>query len=271
MGKSIDEVLSGDAEQPEAVVEQAEEQAEVQTEAEPEAAERPRGPDGKFISKETEVETPQAAEAPAEPAPSAEQNDQLPPAAYAALKDERRKRQALEDEVQRMRDQFARMQAQPQQPQQQPVDFWENPESFLADRDARLAEQLFQRMEQRQQEQRLEASEQAAKAKYADYDDAFRAFEQAVQLNPRLAQELAYAPDPGEFAYSKGKTALELQRVGSIDELIRAERQKWEAEAMAAIQPARQPLPSTTAVDGSVGARGGPEWSGPKPLGSYLR
>jgi hypothetical protein len=115
----------------------------------------------------------------------------------------------------------------------------------------------------------MDASEQAAKAKYTDYDEAFTAFEQAVQLNPRLAHELAMAPDPGEFAYARGKTALEIQRVGSIDELRKQIRSEMEAEARAIIQP-RPTLPSTTAADSSVGARTGPLWTGPKPIGEIL-
>jgi hypothetical protein len=79
---------------------------------------------------------------------------------------------------------------------------------------------------------------------------------------------MAQAPDPAEYAYSKGKTALTLESVGSIDALIANERAKWEAEARAAFTPSapRPVLPSTTAADGSVGARTGPVWSGITPI-----
>jgi hypothetical protein len=58
---------------------------------------------------------------------------------------------------------------------------------------------------------------------------------------------------------------MDLERVGSFDELLKAERAKWEAEAKAAM-PAPQPtFPTSTASDGSVASRGGPVWSGPTP------
>jgi hypothetical protein len=272
MGRSIDELLSN--EQPEAVVEptaEPETQPEAAVEAEP-VAEGPRGPErdeqGRFKAKQ-ETGVQEASEP--QPVPPTEQNSQLPPHEYAALKDERRKRQALEDEARQLREALTRMQVQPQQQPQQAPEFWDDPQSFMDQRFSQMTEQLFQQWEQRQQVQRIDASEQAAKAKYADYDDAYQAFEQAVRLNPTLAVELAQAPDPGEFAYRRGKTARAIQSVGSLEELEAQIRAKVMAEAQAAIAPARSVLPSTTAADGSVGVRGGPEWTGPRTIDDYLR
>jgi hypothetical protein len=267
MGKTIDEMLTDAPAEAPVAEEQA--QPEVQTEAGPETAERPRGPDGKFISKETGVETQEPPVAEPEPVPPTEQTNQLPPAEYAALKDERRKRQEAEARAQAIEAHYAQLSRQ-QQPQQPPVDFWDDPQSFMDQRFSSMTEQLFQQWEQRQQVQRINASEEAARAKYADYSDAYSAFEHAVRLNPMLATELAQAPDPGEFAYRKGKTALEIQRVGSIDELRAQIRAEVEAEARAAIAPAKPVLPSTTAADTSIGARSGPAWSGPRPIDQLL-
>jgi DNA repair exonuclease SbcCD ATPase subunit len=221
---------------------------------------------GRFAKKdETGVETPPVAEAaPAEPVPPTEPADRLPRDVYEPLK-------AIRDENKELKAQLAAIQQRLEapQPQPQPVDFWDDPQSFMEQRFSVMNEQLLQQFEQRQTARRLDASEQAAKAKYADYSEAFSAFEQAVQLNPRLAQELAMAPDPGEFAYARGKTAIEIQKVGSIDELKKQIRAELEAEARAVIQPAPT-LPSTTAADGSVGARTGPTWAGPTPLTQML-
>lgn len=263
MGQSIGEMLSGE---PEAEAQAEVAEPEVQTEAEPETVERPRGPDGKFIAKETGVETPAEPETPAaEPVPPTEQTNQLPKEEYTALR-------AIRDENRELKNRLAaieRQQAQKPEPQQPPVDFWDDPQSFMDQRFSQMGQTLLQQWEQKQQVQRINASEDAAKAKYADYDEAYEAFAQAVQANPRLAVELAQASDPGEFAYAKGKTALEIQRVGSVDELRKQIRAELEAEARAQIQP--QPkLPSTTAADGSVGARTGPSWSGPTPLSDML-
>ena len=257
--------MLNDVPEPEAVTEEVTEQPAAHEEAKPETAERPRGPDGKFISKETGVEP--TAEA-AEPVPPTEQTDRLPQAEYAALRDERRKRQELEQRLAAIEAQ--QLQAPPQglTPQQE-VDFWDDPKAFMSNMTGQLRNQILNDLRHEQHIERLNTSEAAARSKYADYDEKFAAFSQAVQLNPRLAQELSRAPDPGEFAYGRGKTALEIERHGSIDALLAAERLKWEAEVKAAIQPQTR-LPSTTAADGSVGARTGPEWAGPAPLSQMI-
>ena len=239
--KGIDELLNDPAEQ------------ETPTEA------QPRDDNGQFVSRETGEEPQQ--ETVAEPVPPTE-TEAIP---VAALKDERRKRQELEQQVAAMQQQLAAVQQQPQQP---PAEFWDDPQAFMASQFEQFGSQLMQRWQQEQQIERVNASEAVARSKYADFDDALQSFRQAVQVNPVLAQQMARESDPAEFAYRKGKSALELERVGSIDDLLKAERQKWEAELRAAA-PAPS-FPSTTALDGSVGARSGPAWTGPKPMSELL-
>lgn len=265
MERPIDDILN-DIPEPVATEEVTQEVAE------PEAkAERERDEHGRFKSKEeTGVETPPAPEAVAEPVPPTEQANQLPPQEFAALKDERRKRQALEDEVRQMREQFTRM--QPVQPQQPPPDFWDDPTAFMSHMRKEMRVELLQSLREEQQTEKINASEQAAIAKYPDYPDAFNAFQQAVQLNPRLAEEMVRAPDPAEFAYSKGKAALAIEQYGSIDALLAAERQKWENEARSAFPTTQKPaLPSTTAADGSVAARGNPAYAGSPSIDDILK
>lgn len=247
------------------------EEVESLAEAEPVTDERPRGPDGKFIKKEETGVEATAEEPAAEPVPPTEPTNQLPPAEYAALKDERRKRQEAEARAAQIEAQYLAMQRQAQAPQQPQVDFWDDPQQYLQGQFASFGEQLFQQFEQRQQAARIDQSEAAARARHADYDQAFQAFSQAVQANPRLAAEMAQAPDPAEYAYSKGKTALALEQAGSIEAIIAAERAKWEAEVKAAVPTPRMSLPSTTAADGSVASRGAPQWGGPTDLGDILR
>lgn len=237
---------------------------------EPETIGQPRDDHGRFASnQDTGVETPQEpAEAPVEPVPPTEQTG-LPPDEYKALKDERRKRQDAEARIAVLEAQFQTAQ-QAQQPPEPEADFWDNPQGVIASQVQRAVLEALNAEKQQQQAKRIDESEASARAKYADYDDAFYAFRQAVQANPALAQQMAQASDPAEFAYTKGKTALELGRVGSIDELLKAERAKWEAEAKAAM-PAPPALPSTTAIDGSVGGRSGPAWAGAAPLDDLLK
>lgn len=219
---------------------------------------RIRDEHGRFAKQEeTGVEAAPAAAPEAPPA-----SDQLPQAEFAALKDERRKRQEAERRLEAIEAQL-QLQKPPAAP---PPSFWDDPDAAMAHMRQEMRTELLQALKQEQQIERMDASENAAKAKYQDYPEAFAAFQQAVQYNPRLAQELATAPDPGEYAYSKGKAALALEQYGSIDDLLAAERQKWEAEVKGAIPTLTPNLPSTTAADGSVGARTGPGWSGPQPL-----
>ena len=273
MGKSFDVIL-GD-EQPSEVNDTP------ATEPNPEAAvadpvtEQPEGPrrdeHGRFAPKEpTGVE--QEPSAPVQVPPTEQPSGQLPRDVYEPLKAVREENRELKREMEAMRRQFYAQPAPQPQPQQPPVDFWDDPQSFMDTRMNQLGQTLLQQWEQRETAKRLDQSEQAARSKYQDYDDAFAAFEQSVQANPRLAMELAQAADPGEFAYSKGKAALAIQSVGSLDALKAQIRAELEAEAKAAFQPAARPvLPSTTAGDTSVGSRGGPAWAGPTAIGDILR
>ena len=241
--------------------------------AEP-VAEEPTGPirdeQGRFARKEpTGVEEP--APVAADPVPPTEPVNQLPRDVYEPLKAIREENRGLKDELRQLRESFAQAQQPAPQAQQPPVDFWDDQQSFMDARMNQLGQTLLQQWEQRETAKRLDQSEQAARAKYADYNEAYDAFAQAVQANPRLAVELAQSPNPGEFAYSKGKAALAIQSVGSLDELRAQIRAELEAEARAYAPTPKPVLPSTTAGDTSVGSRSGPAWSGPSAIGDILR
>lgn len=269
MGRSIDELLNDGQPEPEAEVSTAPEPTAEEPVAE-ELSGPPRDEHGRFAPKQTGVEEEPAAE-PQVPVPPTEQSQGLPREEYSALRAIREENK----ELKRQMEAFMRQQMQPPaQPQfQQPTaDFWEDPHGYMSQQFNQFGQTLLQQWEQRQTAARVDQSEKAARARHQDYDDAFRAFEEAVQANPRLAVELAQSDDPGEFAYQRGKTALTLQSVGSLEAYEAQLRAKWEAEAKAAFQqPAKPVLPSTTAADGSVGARSGPAWSGPKPIDELLR
>jgi hypothetical protein len=213
--------------------------------------ERERGPDGKFVSKD-QGDKPAEEAASAPPAP---EESNVP---VKALQEERRKRQELEQQVAAMQAQFAK----PKPPEAPPA-FWDDPDRALEARMEQFGTQIIQRFQQQQTMERINASETVAKGKYADYDDAFRAFQQAASANPSLIQRMTAASDPAEFAYKTGKTAIDLEKVGSMDELLAQKRAEWEAEVRAAAPQPKQTFPASTVSDGSVASRGGPVWSGP--------
>lgn len=261
--KGIDELLGGTPDEspiedaaPEPVVEASE------PEAAPADEGQPRDESGRFAPKQTGVDE---AQPPTEAAPPAA--DHLPKDVYEPLKAVRNENRELKAQIAAIQQQLAQ---QPPAQQAQEPDFWDNPQGVIASQVQRAVIEALQAQKQQQTMERINESELAAKARHDDYEDAFRAFQQAATANPTLVQQMTAASDPAEFAYSKGKTALQLEQVGSIDELLKTERAKWEAEARAAIQPPPQTFPSTTATDGSVGSRGGPEWGGRKSLEGYL-
>jgi hypothetical protein len=254
MDNSLDNILNDEPETETVAVE-----APAEPETPLETIERPRDENGRFAPKEAtgEVETP-------EEVPPTSQEPVTAP--IAALQDERRKRQEAEARAAQLEAYFQQQQAQ--QPQQQAPDFWEDPEANLNQQFQKFGEQLMQTWEQRQASERMNQSELIARSKYTDFDEKVSAFQQAAQLNPTLAREMAMSPDPGEFAYTRGKTAIEVQQYGSLDALIAAERAKWEAEVKGHFP---SPIaPTTLATERNVGARSGPAWSGPKSLNDIL-
>ena len=270
MERSIDELLSDEPEVTEEVAQ------EVEQAPEPEAAPvvddgQPRGPDGKFLPKQTGVE-----EEPAQPVVATEPEavppaaDQLPREVYEPLKAVRNENRELKAQIEALRQQFETSRQAPA-PQAAPVDFWDDPQAFMASQLEQATSMAVQRIQQQQTMERINASEAAAKAKHTDYDDAFHAFQQAAQANPALIQQMTSAADPADFAYRTGKRSLDLEKLGSLDELLASERAKWEAEARAAIPAPAQSFPATTATDGSVAARTGPAWAGPASIDDLLR
>lgn len=270
MGKNIDELLNDDTTEEAPAPEVTEETQEA---PEPETDGQPRGPDGKFASKEEKGVEPTEQVEQVEP-PSTK--SELPQDVYEPLKairnENKELKAQLEQQAQQMQAFFAhQQQAQAQaKPKEPEVDFWEDPQAFIQRQFQQFGPQLMTQFQQQQQTSRLEQAEAAFRANHPDFDEKLAAFGKAVATNPALRDEMLSAADPAQFAYERGKTALELQSVGSIDELKAKLRAEWEAEAKAALNPHQPNLPASTATDGSVGARTGPAWSGPKPMNELL-
>jgi hypothetical protein len=238
--ENLDEFLKGNDEQP--VVEtETPEVSETPTEAaetSEQVEDEPKGPvrdeKGRFAPKGEKEDASPASEEPR--------------LDHAALIGERRRRQALEAELEQIRAQYAQ-QPQPQfQPQQQGIpDRWEDPEGY----DRYLIAQASQLAEERAmhavQTQRIYSSAVAARAKYADYGDAHAVFGDMVQQNPMLFQQMVNAPDPAEFAYQTAKTEMEIRQYGGIDALVQARVQAELAKAQPQPTPTQPNIPDTLA------------------------
>jgi hypothetical protein len=193
---------------------------------------------------------------------------------YAALRDERNKRQALEAELARFRasqQPAPPMQTQAEQPADAP-DMFEDPAGFQAWVRQAAAADAMQLARQEFALERTRASAIAAQSKYADYDATIEAFKGLAAANPGLEQTMMQQPDPAEWAYRTAKTHLEVAQYGSVDALVEARIKAREAELVAAATAQVRPsLPPTITTDRNVGNRTqGPAWNGPKPLSAIL-
>lgn len=261
--KGLDEILNNDTDEP--IVEPKSEIHETTGVADDV---RPRGPDGKFLPKDTgdKPQEPQAA------APAAEGVSPAPdpaPVPESALLGERRRRQEAERRLQHMEAQLQQFQRQPQANEPVP-DFWENPDGALDARLSSFGQTLIQQFEQRQIEQAANRAERAAAAKYPDYFEYRDAFVSAVQSNPALAAEWREADDPAEFAYRRGKAARTLADVGDLDTYKTQVIEEYKASLLAGT-PLAPTIPMTTADDRSVSGRDLPTFTGPPPLGDILK
>lgn len=252
---NLDDFLKGEAEAP--AVEQTTEATETtieapaaetptpEAQAEPEGeqpkAERPRGPDGKFIPKGEEGASPAPTEAPLD---------------HAALIGERRRRQEAEDRLRQLEENLRQQQAPTQAPDQ-----WEDPEGYANYLKSDIVTQAVAAARQEAYEtfqtQRIDMSRQQFAATVPDYGEKVQVFEQMVAQNPALLQELYRAPNPAEYAYNTAKTQLEIMQYGGIDGLIQARVQAALQAQAPAPQPAAQaPIPETLAGEQSARSSG---------------
>lgn len=259
--EGLDEILNGSGEDEDPIVEPKSELHEPSP-----IVDRPRDEHGRFAKQDT-GETQAEPEASASPAP---EPTHIP---ESALLGERRRRQEAEQRAQYLEQQMQAFQRQ-QQPQQ-PVDFWEDPNAVISTQVNQAVNTALQQWEARQVQMQAEKAEAAARAKYQDYDDAFAKFREQLQINPALLNELQRASDPAEFAYQRGKAAIDMADPDAYRAKVESEleaklRAKIEAELLASA-PRPHSLPTTTAGQRSVGDRGGPAWAGPTPLPDILR
>jgi len=268
METSLDSILNGTSEAPEAPPAEAPAPAEVEA-----APERPRDEQGRFLPKgENEPEPAEAAPEPsATPAPSDHVQTTIP---LAAQMDERRKRQATEAENAELRRQLAQIQQPPpQQLQPQPVpDQWDDPDGWAMHVKREAAEAARHEAVMAFQAERVKASAEDAMVKYPDYHEKREIFTQLAQNNPALWDTLFQQRDPAGWAYSIAKDHAEMSQFGSLEARDAAKKAEWEAEALERLKatlPA-SPAPPTLSTERNVGQRSGPAWSGPTPLVDLL-
>jgi hypothetical protein len=173
-----------------------------------------------------------------------------------AMQAERERRQALQAELEALK-----------KPPAPPVDPWTDLPGALAQQQQTFQEQLRQ--------QRLMVSEDLAREKYKDFEEVITHFNEAVQKNPALADQMLNARNPAEYAYKQGLLHKEL---GSVNGDPVAYRAKLEADIRASVQAefnakhgiAPVEVPTSLNADSSPAVKE-PVYAGPPPLKSLLR
>lgn len=234
---------------------------------------QPRDEAGRFAPKSQDAE-------PAAP-PAAEREPQHVP--VAALKDERSKRQAIEDRLRQAEAFIAQMQQQQRQPppaEQPPAQtpdpigaLLDNPQQFARQIAAEEIRQALAPIAEQQFSDRLTNSYARAKASAPDYDEADSLVAAALEAAPPQAAEqfrarLRSHPDPAQLVLSEGRRLRELH-----------EFHQWkQSQAQAAQQPAARapsapsaPLPASLATARGVGASRQPDNQGGSLLDGIWR
>lgn len=183
--ESLSDIVSGkEPSEPTGEVEKVE-TTESAPPAEVKADEKPRGEDGKFKKAEESAK----ADPKAEPA--------KPRADVAAIIDERRKRQAIQKELDELRS--GKPAAKP---------------SVLEDEDRAFSTRIDEGTRPLR-EQNYKLSTKVARLQYGDaYGEAEEAFAQAAEGDERLIAGLRASDDPGEYIYTVGLQIKELADVG---------------------------------------------------------
>lgn len=199
-------------------------------EVEAEQAEtEPNEPEDEDESKGEQDESEDQTEDEDETATPAEENRTVP---IAALTDERRKRQAIEEELRQIRQQYA-------PPEPEAPDPVEDPDGYKAYvKNQAEAEMILGRIEQSRQRM-LEST--------PDYEEMERTFLYLNTLNPELAKQMNASHDPAKFAY---ETAVQYRE---------NEKAKLRAEIEAELssqKPATKPKPKVPDLT-KAAAKGG--------------
>lgn len=209
-----------------------------------------------------------------DPNDPAEQTPQQRAGLRKALEQERKRRQEHERKLAELEGKlsaFSTLTAKPNAPAQpdaeQEPDFYSGPEKYIETREQRLMAAFNARL--------AELSADAMRAAHPDYDEAEKAFLEAVQHNPALAQQLRASGNPARFAYEHGKAYQQLRGLGSIDELTNRIRQEERAKIEAEFRQKGALAAASQASTSSAGARSAgaqsPVVTGETPIGEILR
>lgn len=162
-----------------------------------------------------------------------------------AVKDERRKRQEAQQELESLKKEFEALKATPQEPKELPSVF-DSEEGFVNG--------LQERYEQQRLQDRFEDSAMLMAELKPDYHEKEKIFIEMAKENPMLANQLASARNPAKFAYEQAEKFTKYQEMQNIDSYrdkvkaeLRAELEaEYKAKAEAEAEKSKGLKPSLT-------------------------
>jgi hypothetical protein len=226
---------------------------------------------GKFASK-GEPQQPAVEGGAEDDAPPASE-DEKGPIPVAALQKERTRRQTAEEQrlaaegranalAERLRQLQAQMQPPPQAQVQQPKapeppNRWDDPEGYDQWLVTRAAEAARTEAMRTFEYQRIAGSAQQFASQMPDYIEKVGVFEQMVNANPALLDQMHNSPNPAKFAYDTAKIQLEIAQHGGIEGVINARVQEALRGQAPAAETQAQTIPATLADAQSARGSGG--------------
>lgn len=208
-------------------------------------------PTGEPEAKATEAATPAAQ-------PKTEDKPKDEPWHVKAVAEERRKRQALEQEMDALRKETEALRTPKQKP-----NLFEDPDNWEKHLDETVKREIAS-VRQESESRFLALCEAAARSRHTDFEEVVGVFAEAAKSTPGLAEEARRAADPAEFIYQAGLNLKRVREAGSIEALIEKAREEGRQEALKGKSVPKIPE-SLTDIAGGKGETG-KTWSGPKPL-----
>jgi hypothetical protein len=233
--------------------------AEAAPETELPADDQPRGPDGKFLSKQTGVEPGET--------PEAVPPTELPKEEYGVVRAVRDENKGLKQQLEALQQQVQSLQ-QPKEPPAPPPSVWDDDQAY--------GQHLIgQATSAASFNANLNTSEMLCRDRFDDFDDMKAKFLEMAQANPTVAQQALADPHPWRKAYQIAQNAAKMEALGAVDltdlEAKIEARVREEMMGQTPVPPAPAALPLSLTGERNVGSRSGPAWGGPPTLSEMLR
>lgn len=188
-----------------------------------------------------------------------------------AVLDERRKRQALQQELDALKSQSNKGD---EATQEKEPDWYDEPDKAASLQERKFQDMLFTN--------KVELSQDMMRSQNEDYDEMEQKFFDLCQENPSLRQELRSAANPARFAYETAKKATEYEQMQDVETYkaklkaearkeVEEEVRKEQEEKQQKLDKKRAAADPSLASANSKGGLSSNDYSGPTPLNEILK